>query len=274
MDDSVCLLRRRSQSEDDNPPSPVSAVDPLDTFMSGHPKPGSPAQRSQDVSGLRFHHPTTPSSSSNPHTPASPHTSVHVCSQTPYGSSPAAPSSFSLASPPSLPHNINPSPSTVLHMGTTSPGGLLATNSPGNPLHVPSPGSFMPQPSPSGPPVHLQSPASVPYVSGSSQSHDAGSPYPVGGGIGGGAGGGGGGTSGPGTGQVGTPGTSGLSIASPATQQWPGSPSIPRPSPVGGRGFGSVQSPGHPALHSPQNVVGGELGKPTVGKLVVARTTV
>ncbi|GAB6020174.1 Mediator of RNA polymerase II transcription subunit 14 [Chamberlinius hualienensis] len=229
VDESGCLLRRRSQSEDDNPPSPVPTVDTLDSFMTGHPKPGSPAQRSQEVSGLRFHHPPTPSSSSNPHTPASPHPSVVL----PYGSSPVASSSFSLASPPSL-HSITP-----------SPGSLLATNSPGNPLHAPSPGSFMPQPSPSGPPVHMQSPVSAYVGGGSAQQHDAGSPYPGGGGTGGG---------------VGTPGGSGLPIASPANQPWPGSPStMPRPSPAGGRGFGSAQSPGHPALHSPQNI--GEHGK-------------
>lgn len=271
VDESLCYLRRRSQSEDDNPPSPVSAIDQLDSFMTGHAKPLSPAQRSQDsMSGLRFHHPATPSSGSNPHTPASPHTGVLCGTQPPtYGSSPAASSSFSLASPP---HNINPSPSTaVLHMGTPSPGGLLTSNSPGNPLHVPSPGSigFMPQPSPSGPSpaVHgLQSPASAPFVQqGSvSSSHNdaaAGSPYPMSGGPGstGGVGG-----------QAGTP--VGLNIASPASQNWPGSPSLqPRPSPAAASrgGYGSAQSPAAAAaaaaalIHSPQSV--GELSKSILG---------
>ena len=59
-----------------------------------------------------------------------------------FGSSPAA--SFNLASPPSLPPNINPSPNMLPH---PSPGGLLA-NSPSNPLHVPSPAGLMPTSSP------------------------------------------------------------------------------------------------------------------------------
>uniref|UniRef100_T1J569 Mediator of RNA polymerase II transcription subunit 14 n=1 Tax=Strigamia maritima TaxID=126957 RepID=T1J569_STRMM len=212
VDDSACQIRRRSQSEDDNPPSPVSAMDSLDSFMSGHQKPNSPADRSQE-GGLRFHHPVTPPSGSNPHTPASPH--MGVLSNT-YSSSPAA-ASFPLASPPSLQGNINPSPS-MHHMGTPSPGTLLTANSPSNPLHVPSPGSFLPIASPS-PQVHLPSPA------GAFMGHpEGGSPYP----------------------------SSGLSMPSPATQQWPRSPSMPRPSP-GGRNLGTVQSPGsHPALHSPQ----------------------
>ena len=59
-----------------------------------------------------------------------------------FGSSPAT--SFNLASPPSLPPNINPSPNMLPH---PSPGGLLA-NSPSNPLHVPSPAGLMPTSSP------------------------------------------------------------------------------------------------------------------------------
>lgn len=218
VDDSGCQVRRRSQSEDDNPPSPVSTIDPLDSFMSGHTKPSSPAQRTQE-SGLRFHHPLTPPPGSNPHTPASPHMGVLGPS---YTSSPGA-ASFQLASPPSLQTNINPSPS-MLHMGTPSPGTLLTANSPGNPLHVPSPGSFLPTPSPSSQ-VHMPSPAGG-FMS--SQGHnEGGSPYPS--------------------------STSGISMPSPATQQWPGSPSMPRPSPVG-RSLGTAQSPGgHPALHSPQS---------------------
>lgn len=51
-----------------------------------------------------------------------------------YSSSPAT--SFNLASPPSLPTTINPSP--VLPHPSPGGSGLLA-NSPSNPLHVPSP---------------------------------------------------------------------------------------------------------------------------------------
>lgn len=59
--------RRRSTTEDDNPPSPIG-MDSLDMFMSQQPS-GSPASRRQD---LRFTNPMTPPS--NPHTPASPST--------------------------------------------------------------------------------------------------------------------------------------------------------------------------------------------------------
>ncbi|XP_023219267.1 mediator of RNA polymerase II transcription subunit 14-like [Centruroides sculpturatus] len=240
VDDTASHLRRRSQSDDDNPLSPVPPLDSLDPFLSssGQLKPGSPAQRGQEggttpvgaggsAGGLRFHLPLTPPSGSNPHTPASPHTSV--LSQS-YGASPNP--SFSLASPPSLgsqsqqPH-VSPSPS-MLHMQAPSPGNLFAANSPINPLHVPSP-SFLPAPSPSSSSasqVPMQSPAAS-FMS--SQGHDSGSPFPAPGGS-----------------------TGNLSMSSPATGTWPGSPSMPRPSP---RSLGTAQSPGsssHPALHSPQ----------------------
>ncbi|EEC20233.1 conserved hypothetical protein [Ixodes scapularis] len=86
VDESACQLRRRSQSEDDNPPSPIPTLEGMDSFLGPGLRPLSPAQRPQDASaaaaaavaaaagGLRFHHPMTPPS--NPHTPASPHPSV------------------------------------------------------------------------------------------------------------------------------------------------------------------------------------------------------
>lgn len=93
VDESATQARRRSQTEDENPLSPIPTLDSLESgFMSGagSVKPGSPAQcRSQESvsstsgpgTGLRFHLPMTPPSGSNPHTPASPHTSVlsQVC---------------------------------------------------------------------------------------------------------------------------------------------------------------------------------------------------
>lgn len=239
VDETATQNRRRSQTEDENPLSPVPTLDSLDSgFLgtSGQLKPGSPAQcRSQESvsstsgpgSGLRFHLPMTPPPGSNPHTPASPHTSV--LSQQSYGASPNP--SFSLASPPSLgsqsqaPH-VSPSPS-MLHVQAQSPGNLFAANSPANPLHVPSP-SFLPTPSPSSSTaqVPMQSPAAS-FIS--QQAHgDAGSPFAA------------------------PTSTGNLSMSSPATGAWPGSPSVPRPSP---RPSGTAQSPGsssHPALHSPQ----------------------
>lgn len=73
VDDNVCLpSRRRSTTEDDNPPSPIG-MDTMDTFLSQQPSVGSPSTRKTD--GLRFPGPMTPPSvQSNPHTPGSPST--------------------------------------------------------------------------------------------------------------------------------------------------------------------------------------------------------
>ncbi|XP_072757173.1 mediator of RNA polymerase II transcription subunit 14 isoform X3 [Anoplolepis gracilipes] len=210
--DENAVFRRRSQSEDDNPPSPVT----MDSdggggnvgFLGHHRSgPQSPAQQRE---GLRFHPPLTPPSGSNPHTPASPHTTnISQASQhQSFGSSPAT--SFNLASPPSLPPNT---PNMLPH---PSPGSGLVANSPLNPMHVPSPAGLMPTSSP-GPCSNVQvghSPAGSFMQTG----HIDGSPFP-----------------------------SSQSMASPAASNWPGSPSVPRPSPAR-----PGQSPGHVAMHSPQ----------------------
>ncbi|XP_015606309.1 mediator of RNA polymerase II transcription subunit 14 isoform X2 [Cephus cinctus] len=202
--DESAVFRRRSQSEDDNPPSPVT----MDSdggggsvgFLSHHR--GGPQSPAQQRDGLRFHPPLTPPS--NPHTPASPHTTniSQAGQHQSFGSSPAT--SFNLASPPSLPPNT---PNMIPH---PSPGSGLVANSPLNPMHVPSPAGLMPTSSPG--PCNNQvghSPASSFMQTG----HIDGSPFP-----------------------------SSQSMASPAASNWPGSPSVPRPSPA---------RPGH-ALHSPQ----------------------
>ncbi|XP_005108274.1 mediator of RNA polymerase II transcription subunit 14 [Aplysia californica] len=117
-----------------------------------------------------------------------------------------------------LPAGVNPSPSTAL-MGTPSPGTLLTANSPSNPqLHVPSPGSFVAaSPQSSLMSLHMQSPAASFMGPGMV---DGGSPFPG----------------------------SSLAMPSPggARGGWVGSPSVQAPSPH------TQQSPGHPALHSPQ----------------------
>lgn len=66
VDDTVLAsqTRRRSATEDDNPPSPIG-MDTADSFLTGQGGIGSPAAR-------RYHNPMTPPS--NPHTPASPST--------------------------------------------------------------------------------------------------------------------------------------------------------------------------------------------------------
>nr|XP_024219259.1 mediator of RNA polymerase II transcription subunit 14 [Halyomorpha halys] len=160
--DETVVYRRRSQSEDDNPPSPVALESGEGGGFLGVVRgPQSPARES---SGLRFHPPLTPPS--NPHTPASPHTAN--ISQGPqhqsFGSSPAT--SFNLASPPSLPPNINPSPSMLPHPSPSS--GFLA-NSPST-MPTPSP---MPISSP-GPLGH--SPAAATLMSHTG--HTDGSPFP------------------------------------------------------------------------------------------------
>lgn len=225
VDESACQLRRRSQSEDDNPPSPIPTLDSMDSFLGSASalKPSSPAQRGgscaaggpQDPSGasaggLRFHHPMTPPS--NPHTPASPHPSV--LSQQSYVASPN-PSFASLASPPSLGGtggpgsapgaHVSPSPS-VLHVQAQSPGNLFGASSPVNPLHAPSP-SFLPAPSPSSQ-VPMTSPVAQGFMGSQAGHPEGGSPFPTPGGSAG-----------------------SMSMASPATGTWPGSPSVPRPSP-------------------------------------------
>ncbi|KYN27989.1 Mediator of RNA polymerase II transcription subunit 14 [Trachymyrmex cornetzi] len=176
--DENAVYRRRSQSEDDNPPSPVTmdsdSAGGNVSFLGHHRSgPQSPAQQRE---GLRFHPPLTPPS----------------------------------ASPPSLPPNT---PNMLPH---PSPGSGLVANSPLNPMHVPSPAGLMPTSSP-GPCSNVQvghSPAGSFMQTG----HIDGSPFPA-----------------------------SQSMASPAASNWPGSPSVPRPSPAR-----PGQNPGHAALHSPQ----------------------
>nr|XP_015839661.1 PREDICTED: mediator of RNA polymerase II transcription subunit 14 [Tribolium castaneum] len=206
--DETAVFRRRSQSEDDNPPSPVSmevegGASAGGGFLGHHRGPQSPAGTREP--GLRFHPPLTPGS--NPHTPASPHTINQT--HTSFGSSPAT--SFNLSSPTSLPANINPSP-----MPHPSPSGLVA-NSPLNP-QLPSPGGLLSNSSPG--PVSTSLPGHSPVSSFMATGHTDGSPFP-----------------------------SSQSMASPAASNWPGSPSMPRPSPAR-----PGQSPGgHPIMHSPQS---------------------
>ncbi|KAK8734774.1 hypothetical protein OTU49_005983 [Cherax quadricarinatus] len=143
--DETAINIRRSQSEDDNPPTPI----PLDDTMWPTPKAASPAR----------HGPMTPPISSNPHTPASPHpggmsqTGGHGA----FVASPAT-SGFSLASPPPMP-GMNPSPAMLPHPSPS--GGFLGANSPSAPQHsVSSPGFLAP--SPAGPhSVPMHSPASA-----------------------------------------------------------------------------------------------------------------
>ncbi|KAF2357663.1 Mediator complex subunit Med14 [Trinorchestia longiramus] len=130
--DESALSRRRSQSEDDNPPTPV----PLEDSPWPVPaKPSSPAR----------HGPITPPVSSNPHTPASPHPVAGG-----FSASPASGGAFPLASPPSLP-GMNPSPAGGL-MSHPSPGAFPAASPSGSLQQqhsVASPG-FLTVPSPAG----------------------------------------------------------------------------------------------------------------------------
>lgn len=190
--DKNAMYRRRSQSEDDNPPSPMT-VDNENSgsnigFMS-HRGPQSPAAQQRE--GLRFHPSVTPPSGSNPNTPASPHTG-NISQSSHYGNSPGM--SLSLASPPTLTPNT---PNVLPH---PSPNSNLVA-SPLNQMQAPSPAGLLPTSSP-GPGSNVQvghSPASSYMQTG----HVDGSPFP-----------------------------SSQSMASPAASNWAGSPSISRPSPA------------------------------------------
>ncbi|XP_046397458.1 mediator of RNA polymerase II transcription subunit 14 [Ischnura elegans] len=230
--DESALLRRRSQSEDDNPPSPM-VMESMDAGGRGGPSPFPPQSpvpgRGGGDPGLRFHHaPMTPPSGSNPHTPASPHPGMSQGQhQSSFGSSPAT--SFNLASPPSLPPpppaSINhPSPSMLpLHPspvgGGLHPSGGAPSSSSAvahSPLHqhgaAHSP--LVPSPSPGGPPCQLGHSPAGSFI-GAPGHPEGSSPFP--------------------------------SSHSPAaavggTSNWPGSPGMPRPSPVS-RPLQSLQSP-------------------------------
>jgi mediator of RNA polymerase II transcription subunit 14 len=138
--DETAVYRRRSQSEDDNPPSPIA----IDHSDSGPGSVGSSFLSSSNVrapqsprdAGLRFGapHPLTPPS--NPHTPASPHTGQ---------SHP----NFNMTSPPGAGIMPHPSPGT----GNVPPS---------SPLNA--------QPSPM---AHSPNPGSLGYM----QSHTEGSPF-------------------------------------------------------------------------------------------------
>ena len=176
VDKSATQMRRHSQTEDDNPPSPISQ-DPIDSYMFTSMKTASPSVSDN----LNVRH----NLNSNPNTPASPHTSMMS--------------------------QMHPSPSMPQGHPDQSPATLFGVNSPMNSLHAPSP-SFLPTPSP-GPSTHMQSPA--PNFMG--QGHDPS--------------------------QVHSPfQTHGMSMTSPGAAAWPGSPSIPRPSPSR-PSLGSMQSP-------------------------------
>ncbi|XP_065344128.1 mediator of RNA polymerase II transcription subunit 14 isoform X2 [Cloeon dipterum] len=219
VDESAVFMRRRSQSEDDNPPSPVVAMEnpasnpgsasgQSETQNTSSPsvpspflgglRPQSPATRGPDAptpaAVMRFHPPPhTPPS--NPHTPASPHPAMG------HGFSPA---SFSLASPPPAAGataplvnpspTVLPSPSPILHSPNPLPSPLLAQSSPQQVVgHSPA--------------------AAFPQVTLAESS-----PFP----------------------------------SSPAASNWPGSPSVPRGSPGAARG-----APGHsPAFTQSPDAVG------------------
>lgn len=194
--DENAVYRGRSQSEDDNPMSPMAMDDnfggpgSVSTGSTGASAGGSSpfltagmrGPQSPRDSGLRFPTPHTPPSSSNPHTPASPHPSQAANA----GSTGSNHPNFNMTSPPA-PHLPHP-----------SPGGMM----PNSPLN--------PQPSPHM--VHSPGPNTL-YMQGHQDS-----PF---------------------------------TAMSPANSNWPGSPSMPRPSPRPG------QSPEHKAGQSVGNAATG-----------------
>ena len=242
--DKTSQMRRLSQTEDDNPPSPMPQIESVESYLYGtsQMKTSSPSKNVNEATSRSLSHPMGSSAQgSNPHTPTSPHTSV--LSQSGFTSSPGT---FPLASPPShgIPgHSVSSSSNQVVPSPSMphSPANLFGVNSPMNPLHAPSP-SFLPTPSPSASTqFHSQSPASQ-YLSGNpSQSvldSAIGSPFAA----------------------PNLP-PSNISMPSPAPNAWPGSPSLPRPSP---RPIGPSQSPGISQTHlfsnisSPQTLSGSQ----------------
>lgn len=224
-------MRRLSQTEDDNPPSPISQVEFHDNYMF----PGTQIKTSPIKTNVQMENRGgggggggNQGMPSNPHTPASPMGSVFNPHQSNFVGSPGT---FSLSSPPSLPGHQNQSgqvvPSPQMHH-EQSPAGIFNINSPINPnLHAQSP-SFLPTPSPSNNFSHTQSPASQ-FLSqntpqGSVHETGIGSPFN----------------------QPSLPNPqSNMSLSSPATNIWPASPSVSRPSP---RPLGPSQSPGNDIL--------------------------
>ena len=128
-------IRRHSQNEDDNPPSPIAqmeSMDPSATSGVGSAYSLSKSNINSPLPAMGDHN--TPGAlsnqlrsvhTSNPNTPASPHTSI--LSQTGY-----------VPSPPGHPE--------------PSPGNMFPVNSPISSIHAPSPSPLHPQPSPAGPP--------------------------------------------------------------------------------------------------------------------------
>ncbi|CAG2161554.1 unnamed protein product [Oppiella nova] len=239
--DKTTQMRRLSQTEDDNPPSPMPQIESVESYLysTSQMKTSSPSKGVNDgntsmASNRSIAH-QMPSSAqgSNPHTPTSPHP-TSVLSQSGFTSSPGA---FPLASPPSHSmsgHGVSSSsnqvvPSPSMPVPDQSPANIFGVNSPMNPLHAPSP-SFLPTPSPSNQ-FHSQSPASQFLPSNASQTaidNSIGSPFTA----------------------PNMP-ASNLSMPSPAPNAWPGSPSLPRPSP---RSIGPSQSPGISQAHLLSNI--------------------
>lgn len=126
VDKSATQMRRLSQTEDDNPPSPVAHMDTVESYLfsAGQAKNASPSVADGGgMSAIRgvSHMPAVGQSlGSNPNTPSSPHTSI--LSQAGYVASPS--NAFALASPPShaLGGQMHPAPSPSLP-GSTAPSG-------------------------------------------------------------------------------------------------------------------------------------------------------
>ncbi|XP_063699988.1 mediator of RNA polymerase II transcription subunit 14 [Culicoides brevitarsis] len=125
--DENAVYRRRSQSEDDNPPSPT-----LEEVQGGPHSVGSSfltsglrGPQSPRDPNVRFTAPMTPPSGSNPHTPASPMSQQHAMTGQQHPN-------FNLTSPPSAPHLAHPSPGNIMPASPLNPQpSPLAAHSPG-----------------------------------------------------------------------------------------------------------------------------------------------
>ncbi|KAF7491073.1 Mediator of RNA polymerase II transcription subunit 14 [Sarcoptes scabiei] len=224
--DKTVQSRRLSQTEDDNPPSPISQTEFTDNFMftGSHYKTFPLLNENISKCNASLQH-------SSPLTPQSPMPSV-LSAHSNYAPSPNTFSQLPLSpSPhPQQQHQMqisaqsNPmAPSPQTHPIEQSPANVFNINSPMNANLTTSSPSFLPVPSP-GPNTnfHTHSPAPQILSQNTPSSHEMaiGSPFNQ-----------------P---NIPTPINSSQSIASPVPNLWPASPSVSRPSP---RPSTSIQSP-------------------------------
>lgn len=144
--DENAVYRGHSQTDEDNPPSPIGLEDSFGGSASVSGAGGSSPFLSTNIrgpqsprdSGLRFPAPHTPPTGSNPHTPASPHPSAVAANNSSCGSNQGHPN-YNVTSPPGS-HIPHPSPGALMPSSPLNPQpSPLMVHSPGpNTLYMQS----------------------------------------------------------------------------------------------------------------------------------------